>query len=511
MPRTLVTTLTTLAGVAFALPATADQPPHAAPARPAAVGDDVWGAESSPLMRPGRAVRYWTPDKQAKAKAAALPKTTLPKTTLPKTAQPRAARTAAAPSQASAAQRRSVPTAKRLTPGGDANGYAHVPRPYTAQARSRISGRLFFVNASGHGDSCSASVVRSAAGLLVATAAHCVYSVPEGAAQGRWHSNFAFVPAYDGRAAGQRQREPYGRWGGRRAWKPDAYTGLTGGDWNSPYDIALIEVGRKSRTLQDAVGAFTPMRSQGGRHTILTAGYPGVLGRKPYDGRDQLWCMARTQPARVVTGRTSTVPMPAARAAAAPASKLETFNCHLFRGHSGGPWVLTGTHDLIGVLSAGTEDGQSDGYSVANALDADGYGAIVEQADPRGVYDALSVKITGPGRPVRRGDAATVTATVVMRGLMAAAQVPFTLRVPDGAGLRTVRGADCDRAEREATCVIGAVRPGRPVRISARLRITRDAPRWLPVSAHVTSTRLDPSQRDNTAVAHLSTVSRRAR
>lgn len=476
MPRALLTTLTAVAGVAFALPAAADRPPPAAPA-----GDRLQGAESSPVMRPARAVRYWTPVKQAKAKAADLPETF--------------------PIQTSA-QRRSVPAGKRLTPGGDANGYARVPRPYTSDASSRISGRLFFVNAEGRGDACSASVVRSAAGLLIVTAAHCVYSVPQGATHGRWHTNFAFVPAYDGRAASERQREPYGRWGGRRAWKPLGYTGLSGGDWNSTYDIALIEVGRRNRTLQDAVGAFTPMRNQGGGHTVVTTGYPGLLGREPYDGRDQLWCLARTQPGRVIAAAAK--PMPAARSAVTP-SKLETYNCHLSKGHSGGPWVLQGTHDLIGVLSAGTEDGQADGYSVANALNVESYGAIVKKADPHGVYDSLSVKADGPVRPVRRGDATTVTATVAMRGLMAAADVPFTLTLPRGAGLGEVSGAACEQTSREATCVIGAVRPGRPVRISARVNVGPDAGRSLPVTAHVASTGLDPSQRDNTAVVRITT------
>ncbi|TMR88116.1 hypothetical protein [Nonomuraea basaltis] len=178
MPRTLVTTLTTLAGVAFALPAAADRPPLAPAVPPPAVPpqDQTWDAGSSPLMHPGHAVRYWTPVKQAQAKAADLPER------LPDPA---------------AAERRSVPAGKRLTPGGDANGYARMPRPYSGAALSRISGRLFFRNAGGQGDSCSASVVRSAARLLVVTAAHCVYSVPEGATGGRWHSSFAFVPAYD--------------------------------------------------------------------------------------------------------------------------------------------------------------------------------------------------------------------------------------------------------------------------------------------------------------------------
>ncbi|MFC5830853.1 trypsin-like peptidase domain-containing protein [Nonomuraea insulae] len=487
MQRTLVTTLATLAGVTFAPPATADQPP-AAPAAPVApiVRSLSWGAEASPVMRPGRAVRYWKPGKQAKAKAAELP-----------LSAPRAI-------EGTAAGRFSVPSAKRITPGGDTNGYARVPRPYTGAAYSRITGRLFFVNAAGNGDSCSASVVRSAARLLIVTAAHCVYGVPQGSATGRWHTSFAFVPAYDGRAADAKQREPYGRWGGRRAWKPDGYTGVSGGDWNSIYDIALIEVGKHNRTLQEAVGAFTPMLNQGGKHTVVTTGYPGLLGREPYDGSDQLWCLGRTRPAEGVS-RTQT--MLAARTAepAAKGGRMATYNCHLFKGHSGGPWFVKGTGDLVGVLSAGKEDGEAEGNSVANALSLEGYGAIVKQADPRGVYDALSVKLSGPARPVRRGGSATVTATVTMRGLMAATQVPVTLDLPSGASLASVNGATCQAAERKAACTIGTVHPGTPVRLTARLNVAANAARRLPITARVTSTRLDPTQRDNTNVLRLLT------
>ncbi|GAA3658436.1 hypothetical protein GCM10022224_022300 [Nonomuraea antimicrobica] len=532
-------------------PLKADPPADGRAAAVAAAGDRRWGAEASPLMRPGRAVRYWTPGKQARARAAELPVSgtttgtttggtsgTAPgtpagtavgsrtgattgttigtkigtriggvATSAVRDATPRSATSTPRKFATSGAERtavlRSVPSAKRLTPGADANGYAGVRRPYTATPFSRISGRLFFVNAGGTGDSCSASVVRSAAGLLIVTAAHCVYGVPEGTVTGRWHTNFAFVPAYDGRAENVRQREPYGRWGGRRAWKPDGYTGMSGGDWNSIYDIALIEVGRRKRTLQDEVGAFTPMLNQGGRHTIATTGYPGLLGRKPYDGRDQLWCLARTRQAEGVSEPET---MLAARHAALPATtgRLETYNCHLYKGHSGGAWIIRGTGDLVGVLSAGTEDGASDGNSVANALNLEGYGAIVKKADPRGVYDALSVKLARPRQTSGRGRSATVTATVTMRGLMAAAQVPVTLKVPPGVRLNSVSGATCRIDGREAACTIGAVRPGRPVRLTARTYVERNSGRNLPITARVTSTRLDPTQRDNTDELRLS-------
>ncbi|TYB67894.1 DUF11 domain-containing protein [Nonomuraea sp. PA05] len=588
MQKTLVTTLTALAGVTLALPAAADPPPAAPAGRTSPVTgaaqtssivrQDSWGAAASPVMRPGRAVRYWTAGKQAKAKAAELP-ASMPSTSTgagtgtgtgagtgtgigagtgtgigaeavtdaaggagaaggastgtATNAGPVAGAGAVAGAEvatdaggsqgaeagggqdatgeesddsgAAAQRQRSVPASRRITPGGDTNGYARVRRPYTAAPASRISGRLFFVNAAGNGDSCSASVVRSASRLLVVTAAHCVYGVPAGAAAGRWHTNFAFVPAYDGRGATVRQREPYGRWGGRRAWKPDGYTGMPGGDWNSIYDVALVEVGRRDGTLQDAVGAFTPLLNQGGRHTIATIGYPGLLGRKPYDGRDQLWCLART---RQALGIAHADTMLAARSAApaAKAGRLETFNCHLYKGHSGAAWVVKGTGDLVGVLSAGKEDGEADGNSVANAINIDGYGAIVKRADPRGVYDALSVSLSGPGRPVRRGGTVSVTATVTMRGLMAAAQVPVSLTLPPGAALASVSGATCKSGHREAACTIGTIHPGRPVRLTARLRVASDAPRRLPVTARVTSTRLDPTQRDNTSVLRLTTT-----
>ncbi|RSN15851.1 hypothetical protein DMB42_03445 [Nonomuraea sp. WAC 01424] len=483
MSKTLVTTLAALAALSLATtPAAAEPPPLKAHAR---TPSQNAGAASSPLMRPGRSARYWTPGKQAKAKAVDLP--------------------LSATGGGAAAERRSVPGGKRLTPEGDANGYARVRRPYTADDSSRVTGRLFFVNGSGRDDSCTASVVRSASRLLVITAAHCVYSSPDGSGEGRWHTHFAFVPAYDGRADTARQREPYGRWGGRRAWKPDAYTGRTGGDWNSVYDVALVEVGGRNRTLQDTVGAFTPLRNEGGRFTISTAGYPGVLGRRPYDGRDQLWCLGRTQQA---SEEDAEADMLAARLAGtdAPTGRMETYNCHLAKGHSGGPWVVRGSSDLVGVLSSGKEDGEPDGNSVATALNLEGYGAIVHEADPQGVYDSLSLDATGPDGPVRRGGTATVTATVTMHGLMAAAQVPVTVTLPPGASLTSVNGASCRRGDRRAECTIDVIHPGRPVRLTAKLAVGRHAGAALPVAMHVTSTRLDPAQRDNSAVVRLRTA-----
>ncbi|WP_165975194.1 DUF11 domain-containing protein, partial [Nonomuraea deserti] len=202
------------------------------------------------------------------------------------------------------------------------------------------------------------------------------------------------------------------------------------------------------------------------------------------------------------------LPAPAGTRRSATTSRpgrLETHNCHLHKGHSGGPWLVHGTRDLVGVLSAGKEDGYAAGNAVANALNAEGYGAIVRRADPRGVYDALSVKLRGPERPVRRGAAVTVTATVKMRGLMAAAQVPLTLTLAAGASLTATGGATCVREPAKASCTIATIHPRRPVRITATVAAARDARAPLRVVAHVASTALDPSKDDNTSTLRLKT------
>ncbi|NRQ40476.1 hypothetical protein HII36_52970, partial [Nonomuraea sp. NN258] len=201
---------------------------------------------------------------------------------------------------------------------------------------------------------------------------------------------------------------------------------------------------------------------------------------------------------------TEPVTEPAANAAAAAdrPGRMATHNCHQFRGNSGGPWVHRTTGDLLGVLSAGRDDRESNGYSVANALNAESYGAIVRKADPHGVYDALSVRGSAP-RVARRGTVATVTATVTMRGLMAAAQVPVSVTLPRGATFAPSRSRVCRITGGRATCTLAAVRPNRPVRIPIMIRVARNAPATLPVTVKVTSTSLDQNQRDNTAVINV--------
>ena len=403
-------------------------------------------------MDPLGAIAYWTAGKQSGAGAAELP--------------------------GGAARRADVPVDWRLTPGGDVNGYHPVRRPYTATASSRVTGRLFYLDGDGERRSCSGVVVRSAGGLLVATAAHCVYGLSARTGGAVWSSKIAFVPAYDGSGAGAAARAPYGVWGARRAWKPRPFTGEGMWDWDSVYDLALVEVGRRgSATLQEAVGAVTPLRNEAGDYAVTTLGYPSDA---PYDGLRQLWCQARTtpwpgyaQPARIVDGR------------------LHTANCHLFGGNSGGPWLERASGMLVGVLSSGAGNRSAEGYAVANPLGADSYGALVRRADPRGVYDALSIK--GSAKDLAKGRRSRLTATVTMRGLMAAARVPVTFRLPRG--VSAPAGTGCWGTRRTVTCTLAVVRPGRPERVSLPVRVTRRARHRVTVS--VAATFLDPGRRDN--------------
>ncbi|WP_049564281.1 trypsin-like serine peptidase [Nonomuraea sp. SBT364] len=452
-----------VAGTAWTVPPV--PPAHAAP-------EPAPPAEASPVMDPERAVDYWTARKQSKADAAELPEAMV----LP---DRRPRERPALPGRAG--RPLSVPQADRLTPGADANGYGQMRRPYTKAANSRATGRLFFLDADGTRRSCSGAVVNSAAKVLLATAAHCVYGVSKRTGRGRWSSNLAFVPAYDGLGKTSAERAPYGVWGAKRVWKPRAFTGAGRWDWDSIYDLALIEVGRQGdRTLQGTVGAYTPMRNEGGRYTVATLGYPSD---EPYDGTRQLWCLGRTRawpgyarPDRRVAGR------------------IYTANCHLFGGNSGGPWLDRASGLLLGVLTSGAADASRAGYAVANPFGRASYGALVRGADPGGVYDALSVRGSVSGT--------RVTAVVTIRGLAAAANVPVTFALPHGVSLAP--GSRCRASGRRVTCMAAVVRPGVPVKVSFPVRGVAGERASYRVSVPVT--RLDPDRRDN---AHVFTPSSR--
>jgi hypothetical protein len=81
-----------------------------------------------------------------------------------------------------------------------------------------------------------------------------------------------------------------------------------------------------------------------------------------------------------------------------------------------------------------------------------------------------------------------------MGGLMAAAQVPVTFRLPRGLSLAP--GPSCAAERRRVTCTIAVVRPGSPARVSIPVKGRAAARRKITVS--VAATFLDPNPRDNT-------------
>jgi V8-like Glu-specific endopeptidase len=92
---------------------------------------------------------------------------------------------------------------------------------------------------------CTGSVVNSAAGDIIVTAAHCVYD----SGSGTYINNIAFVPGYhDG-------QEPYGIWTASKIVVPQQW--MDAGD--PDYDVAFVVVHQpgSSARIQDVVGSDT--------------------------------------------------------------------------------------------------------------------------------------------------------------------------------------------------------------------------------------------------------------
>jgi V8-like Glu-specific endopeptidase len=180
-------------------------------------------------------------------------------------------------------------------------------------------GALFYTNA-GSGHFCTASVVSSTVGSLVATAAHCVYV-------GGYVANLEFVPGYDDGAA------PYGTWAVKqitvaKGWRQGQ---------NPDLDVAFVEVVPPPHSV-GPVQAVT-----GALH--LAFGLPDaqhitVIG---YNNTDQEPIRCATKSFKFRTGQ------------------MEFYCKDFWYGTSGSPWIIgynggggTGTvFGLIGGYEAG--------------------------------------------------------------------------------------------------------------------------------------------------------------
>ncbi|MEV0414220.1 trypsin-like peptidase domain-containing protein [Streptomyces sp. NPDC050448] len=191
-----------------------------------------------------------------------------------------------------------------------------VARPAAAEA---AIGALFSPGDDGDsGHHCSASVVHSPGGDLIATAAHCVYRGSLG-----FRTNLAFAPGYrDGEA-------PYGIWVPTRIDVDPRWAE----DQDPDYDVAFLRMrrpGRPGERLEDATGAQTIRFRPELPAPARVVGYPN-------DTEHPVECFNTAR-------------------AAGPA-QLRLDCADVPDGTSGGP-VLTDAHTLIGVV--GGRDGGGD-------------------------------------------------------------------------------------------------------------------------------------------------------
>ncbi|MFB9908807.1 trypsin-like serine peptidase [Allokutzneria oryzae] len=159
---------------------------------------------------------------------------------------------------------------------------------------------------------CSASVVNSSSGVLVATAAHCIWDTFRGWG---WADNVMFIPGDTNRQG------PYGRWVAESIYAPSQFTATakatetsTSGDgW--AYDIAFLRMRPLGgKNIRDALGG-QGIAFDAKAESVRSIGYPTM---PPFDGSTMRSCSSPTWTAN----RNNTFTMP----------------CVMTPGCSGGPW-----------------------------------------------------------------------------------------------------------------------------------------------------------------------------
>lgn len=199
--------------------------------------------------------------------------------------------------------------------------------PRGAPAATRFNGvpavGALFSATGGKSHFCSASVVDSAPGDLIVTAAHCVYSK-----SGGYASHIQFVPGY------HNGRRPYGSWtvgkitvasGWRTSQNPDL-------------DVAFLTVGRAGARVQDRTGGLRLGISQPYEQAVESVGYNDT----------------DSQPVKCPT-----------KSFKFRSGQRELYCHNLWDGTSGGPWITgfnsrTGTGTIVGVIGGYEQGGDYD-------------------------------------------------------------------------------------------------------------------------------------------------------
>lgn len=393
-----------------------------------------------------------------------------------------------------------VPKKRILTPGGDEHGYARMPLPYTRDPRTRITGALFneveLENVPDAPGYCTASVISSWTRDLLVTAAHCVTGLEKGKSH-HGDTGSTFVPAYNkwGTPAA-----PYGEWEVTDIWVPPNWYKNVFEKKNKKYshdpsDIAVLRVENdEGQGIQNVVGSFTPLLNRSGSYRFTSLGYPGD---DPYNGYEMMRCEGRS---RLAKDRGMPV--------------LETNNCQLYGGNSGGPWITRyRDYQQIGVLSSSDDAYESDPSSIGAPMAYETFGKLLRRADPdgtrRGQYDSMSI---GPAKELKapksaaRGRVLSYRIPVQLSGYLAHADVPVTVRLGPGQRYVSAKGASCTSARgtlgKSSTvrCTLRHMHPGasqfRPVVI--KVTVAKNAPAKVTATATVVSSPLDPNKKDNT-------------
>ncbi|EPH42920.1 hypothetical protein STRAU_4004 [Streptomyces aurantiacus JA 4570] len=292
-------------------------------------GSQVASTQSIPVRENGNwgvadAEQFWT---AARMEAATPPPPAKAAGPAPATASPASApatRTASAPVA------RATPAATRAASAPTASYYKGA----------KTIGVLYFVDRGLSAHSCTASVVHSAKGNLILTAAHCGNG-----------SKYAFVPQY--RSDRPAAKQPYGIWAVDRVFKDPRHTAKGTGS-NLDFAFATLKADQRGRQVEQVTGANRLARTPGYRVPVTVIGYP----KATYDAKDRaIKCRAKTT-------------------RLAGYKQLRMACGGFYGGTSGSPWLMnfderTKTGDVVGNLGGWGGGGSSPSVSYAPYYDGE--------------------------------------------------------------------------------------------------------------------------------------------
>jgi hypothetical protein len=212
-----------------------------------------------------------------------------------------------------------------LGAGGGAAA-TQVPKPYT-NLPDRTNGKVFF-RMRGGTFVCSGTLVNNPRQNLVVTAGHCVHS----GERGTWHTDWVFVPAYDGTAASGSQA-PYGTFG---AWRlATRQSWIDSSNHRQDIGIAILNNQSNGQPLGARIGGQGIRFNQSTSQTWTDFGYPAS---PPFNGQTQWQCVS------TLKGRDSAIP-----GAGPDPLRIER---NMTGGSSGGGWLISIGSDGLGFVNS---------------------------------------------------------------------------------------------------------------------------------------------------------------